>query len=178
VNKLTRILMVLILAVFICLPGRALADFTLIDVFGGRWQNDPPTPGPIDRIDTFIMAGNYGFSDPGTINFSNPGWTGKLITNTWTEATSPTSFTGNMNWNYSFAGSYTTGSLITLAVNYYDKGHFVIAEEWTWGSNGSGGWSGGSSPTPVGHTPLPASALLLGTGLFGMGLLGFRRQKS
>jgi hypothetical protein len=178
----TKILVALALGVFLCLPGTAWADFTLADVFGGQWQNNPPTPGPIDRIDTFILDGEYVFTGGGTINFSNTGsttWTGTLMNNTWTEATiSPTSsttpFTGNMNWNYDFAGTYISGTLITLALNYYNGNDFVIAEEWTWGSSG---WSGGTVKDPIDPpVPIPASALLLSTGLLGMGLLGWRRK--
>jgi len=78
-----------------------------------------------------------------------------------------------MTWNYDFADTYTPGSLITLAVHYYTGTIFAVAEEWTWGSSG---WTGGPSTEPFSPVPIPASALLLATGLLGMGLLGFRRK--
>ena len=170
-----KILVMIFWGIFISLPGTSWADFTLLNVFGGQWQNNPPTPGPITKIDTFIEAGDYTFTSPGTISFSNADWSGTFINKYWTEAASQTDtpFTGNMTWNYDFAGSYTPGSLITLALNYYNGNTFVIAEEWTWGSSG---WTGRTYATPFSPVPIPASALLLGTGLLGMGLLGFRRK--
>ncbi len=177
-KPVSKTLVMIFWVIIISLPGTCWADFTLVNVFGGQWQNDPPTGGPITKIDTFIEAGNYTFTGNGTNYFSNTGstvWTSTLINQYWTEAaTNPgTPFTGNMTWNYDFAGTYMSGSLITLALNYYNKDTFVIAEEWTWGSSG---WTGGTSTTPLSPVPIPASALLLGTGLLGMGLLGFRRK--
>jgi hypothetical protein len=182
-KMVTLILVLIVLAVFVSLPGTARADyFTLIDVDGVHWENNPPTPGPIDRIDTFIMAGDYVFTGTGANYFSNTGsttWTATLKDNLWSQATSPTPFKGNMSWNYDFAGTYTPGTLITLALNYYNGNTFVIAEEWTVGSSG---YSGDTYTTPFvpdpPAAPLPASALLLGTGILGMGLLGRRRKNS
>ena len=65
----SKILVMIFWGIFISLPGTSWADFTLVDVFGGQWQNNPPTPGPITKIDTFIEAGNYTFNGPGTIYF-------------------------------------------------------------------------------------------------------------
>jgi hypothetical protein len=124
------------------------------------------------------MAGDYFFTGTKTINFANTGstnWTGTLINSLWTEAAIQTPFTGNMNWNYDFAGPYLPGTLITLGLNYYSGNSFIVAEEWTWRS---GGWSGGTVDTAIDPTPIPASALLLGSGLFGLSLLGRRRKIS
>jgi hypothetical protein len=168
--------MVTVLIGLICQPGVASADF-LLSSLGFNWTNNPPAPGPIDRIDTYILAGGLTFStalvgvNAGTVGFSNANFTGSVINGTLSRATSATDFTGTMTWNYNFAGAYS-GAPFTLGINYYNNGTFVISETYTY--NGSGSWTGGSSGSPV---PIPGSLLLLGTGLVGLVLVSRRRQK-
>jgi hypothetical protein len=168
--------MVTVLIGLICQPGVASADF-LLSSLGFNWTNNPPEPGPIDRIDTYILAGNITFSaalvggNAGTVNLTNGSFTGSVINNNLSRATSATPFTGTMNWDYNFAGTYS-GAPFTLGINYYIGGVFKISETYTY--NGSGVWTGAPSGSPV---PIPGSLLLLGTGLVGLVLVSWGRQK-
>jgi hypothetical protein len=179
-NKIIKMLVIMSWGLFICLPGLAQAEFTLIGATGYHWENNPPTGGKtFDTIDSFLYGGAYTFSNVpengsvGAIGFSNTNFSATLVNPYWSRATSLVPFSGNMSWDYKFAGAYDSSKPLTLALNYYYGATFIVAEKYTWSA---GSWSGEASNIPNAPVPLPASVLLLGTGVLGLGLLGWRRQ--
>lgn len=182
-KNLVKLLLLLTLGAVICLPGMAMADFTLSSGAGTYWNI--PQPGPqtpyygdvpagftITAFDTYFVAPTT-FTGNGTIgyggSFITDGWGGTVVSGTESRATGPE--TTQLQWNYSFVG--TVSYPMIFDINYFDGTTFVGHEHYSVGGNG-GPYAGGFDMIQYIPAPLPPSVLLLGTGL--LGLIGLRRK--
>ena len=137
--------------------------------------------GPFDAMEFFMVSGPA-FNVPALYGFSESGWTGSLVNPMYALATKDTAHTGsstNVNLYLAFSGD--TSQTFTFDFFAYNQGHQVDKAEATW----NGGWSiVGTFPERVYDrtdppvdtaVPEPATLLLLGFGLVGMGF--FRERK-
>jgi len=171
------ILVAVLLAGLVCMPGTASADFTLSSV-GTYWSQ----PGTIsfDRFDTYftdtatfsnaVVLGNVATIDyNGTFNAA--GWTGTKISGTVSQATGPAIV--NMAWDYNFSGTFA-GFPIRFDINYFKNGSFLGHEGYTIVNQT---YTGGFDQIPYAPVPIPPTVWMLGAGLMGMGLFRKRIKK-
>jgi hypothetical protein len=176
---LVKVLMVLALAMVICMPGVASADWSFYPTAGfgsPGWQD----PGGVkyDAFTTYIASGNT-FSnapigtDSATFSFTVGGWSGSYVNANTSTASGVEVGPGSpaMQWNYNLSGAGPVYPM-TFDIDYYDNGVFQLHEHDVIGSNGT---------LSVYYTdnnefvPLPPTLLLLGSGL--LGLAGCRRLR-
>ncbi|MGD0827990.1 MAG: hypothetical protein ABSA09_07870 [Desulfobaccales bacterium] len=177
-----KLILLLALGMLICLPGMAMADWYATDQ---GWYDNYPASGPpaynVDTIDFYITTYGLNFGGNGVVDYGSPGFSGwSVITTPYkvvaTNGSAPTSAT----WNYEFTGS-PLANYILIWDGYYN-GNFVVGEidtvingAFQFGSTGYGYYFYDTPIIPPTPTPVPPSVLLLGSGLFGLGLLGRRK---
>ena len=130
---------------------------------------------------SFIFSGDTDFEAPGLRNFNN-GWSnGTLINPDYTIAQGTAASAA-----FTFQSVYTAD----LSVPFYQ--YFIgwyngsISEAWRfhWQGNPGGGWEVVTGvaisdvPLSESHAPLPSTVLLLGSGLVGLGFLGWRKKEA
>jgi hypothetical protein len=184
-KKLVRVFTLLVLAAGICLPGIAMADYTLSST--GTYWADPGNGVVFDRFDTYFTdtstfsAANIN-GNAATIgylgSFVSDGWKGTRISDTVSRATGPATTT--LIWDYNFSGSFP-GFPQRFDVNYFKDSKFVGHEGYaiTAYQKYQGGfdmvqYGSDMMQSSVAQTPIPAAGWLLGTGL--IGLIGVRRR--
>lgn len=186
-RNLLKIFLMMALAVVVCLPGMALADFTLSSA-GTYWSapkaGDPslapyvggvPVGFSFTAFDTFFtdsttFTGNGTIGYGGTFNTTD-GWTGTVV-GAHESYASGNLATSGFTWNYIFAGSGPTFPLV-FDINYFNEGTFVGHEHYS--INGQV-YAGGFDLNQYSAVPVPPSVLLLGSGLLGLvGLRKFRK---
>ncbi len=170
-----KLLCVLALGLVICLPGMALADYaspTFTENGTSPWDDTQHT------FDTVmeIISGNT-FSQNFT-NTSPAGWTSILSGDQLTIVATGSTVGAPLGTTFSWVEHYAqdpASTAFTVAEYVYSGG---LNGTYLWGAtynNATGNLVGGPLSNPV---PLPASALLLGSGLMGLGLVSWRRQRS
>jgi hypothetical protein len=180
-----RVAMLFGLLAVICLPGIAMADFTLSSI--GTYWSDPGGSILFDRFETYY-SGAATFSgaavndSAATIgyrgSFSSAGWTGEKISDTVSRAFGPAVTT--LNWDYNFSGGFASLPQ-RFDINYFKGDTFIGHEGYSITAYQT--YQGGFDKTlyaPVAlmaaaaPVPIPAAGWLLGAGL--ICLVGVRRR--
>ncbi|OGR25120.1 MAG: hypothetical protein A2139_00065 [Desulfobacca sp. RBG_16_60_12] len=181
-QTLIKYLAVLALAVNICLPGVASAYIT-----GGTWMETGAETGSaaFTKIEVFADAATT-LTDVVLYGFSASTWTNTLVNAHYSVAQGTYTGSVTFTWQFPDPGSQyreieylvwngdTLLSTQHLAFNQY--GWYVPAGTGSWGYYpGDGVNDFYNDPLPSSsHAPIPASLVLLGTGL--VGLIGLRRK--
>jgi hypothetical protein len=181
-QRYTKVLMALALAVVVCLPGAAAALTFQGDPFDcGSWaQRFVADVGTYDALEAFMMSPATDFEAPGWENFSVTGWTARTPNPDYARGLGPSS--NNVQMDLKFSGSQAT----PLSFDFFAwsggilTGNIVDSAHCTW--NGSG-WSFSTAlHDPTGQdynrVPICSTWLLLGSGLLGLGGLGWRRARA
>jgi hypothetical protein len=117
---------------------------------------------------------------PSNVVTDNYAWGSLDITNQTINLIDPDATVGALYVNYYLTGVTTLGTVVTNINNtsghnlriYYNNDlgfNPGLSGDYTWNSGGGGLFRY--------HTPLPPSVLLMGSGLLGLGLLGWRRRR-
>jgi len=182
------------LGMLICLPGMASADWTLLGSYStvDNYAYGPlGTTGPaIQEIDYYI-AGPVGlnFYGAGVIDTTyGPGFATWSVTTTtpYTVVATNTSPITTASWDYDFTGTgppqnweliWDAYSSSTSTPGTFVTGEIVQVIDGVLqaGPTGEGVYFTSGPIIPPTPTPVPPSVLLLGSGLFGLGLLGRRK---
>ena len=154
-------------------PSGALAyTYTFTGTYG--YYNSYPGPQPINFIQVYITGGTVTFEDPGLFDYGGlfSGWTGQMKTSTYATGTNP-NLDATVGFNMAFA---TAGGPFSLDINYFAGNQLKLHEHYT--VTGYQTYTDYVADGQPYHTPVPTSALLLGTGLLGLSFLGFQRRQS
>jgi hypothetical protein len=186
-KNFVKLLILLTLGAIICLPGLAMAWVPSVTFIENGTDPNGVNHGQFDKIEIFMMDGST-FNAPFIQNASLPGgWSSNLVDPKYTLVTGLlTSLLGP------FTVELPDPSTASHVLDYFvwDDNTLLYSQRITWNGTGSGGDSNGfsypilasdgSTYTYNGTTgtydraPIPASVLLLGTGL--LGLIGLRRK--
>jgi hypothetical protein len=172
--KMIKLILVLALGAVICLPGMAMAWSQAINETYG---------GPYDALEAFITGGATDFSS--AMSNMASGWTGSLDAGypDYTSGIGPS--VTNMNFTLNFTADKSVP--FTMDLLAWDggilSGTMVDAAHATWSGSG---WSfkpfttdgTGYERPAAAVVPIPCAALLVGTGLLGLGFVPFRRKKT
>ena len=184
--KRTKLMVLVALATVICLPGMASADYLYTQTwYENGLYGTPATTQTWNIAEAVLETPGATWTGMGLSSLSAPGWTATLMSPTIALATGPTYNVG-MSGDFWFTTTATLPSTFPsttdLIVDWllwngteFEGGQQIIL---TYAGGSPGGYPGielGYSPDPA-PVPLPPSALLLGSGLLGLGLLGFRRK--
>jgi hypothetical protein len=168
-KKMLNLILVLALGMLICLPSIASA-WTYRIGEDGQWGGQHYA---IDKMEFFIISGGP-FADPSQTDFSAAGWHATLVNPQYSLATGPGA--GSLYWTFNFAGP--ADESVTLDWLAYSGGNLLGDVRVTFtGPGGSFTYDTSPVSNPASYydrAPLPATILLLGTGL--LGLIGLRRQ--
>jgi hypothetical protein len=186
-----KLILLLALGMLICLPGMASAEvISLPGMTSGDWSSPfgengyyaaAPTyySGPSPTFQTFdeamaVMVSGAGFSS--ALSSLSGGWTSGMISPTEVYASGPAPADGGgsdvLYYTYNFAGLST--SPLTFDWFIYNNGAVVGGESVVYDGNGGYTYGNPTAAAPA-FVPLPPSVLLLGSGLFGLGILGRRK---
>jgi len=182
--RFCQLVMTLALGSLLCVPGMANADWTSVDQ---GWYDNYPFTGnpavPVNELDFYIVTGSATFDTSTPLaSYGSPGFSGWTVTShspIYVVATNPSAPT-SATWEYIFSGSSPVANYILVWYGYYN-GQFQMeeADEVTNGQVlglSQGGYYYYNYSPPPAYTPLPPSALLLGSGIVGLAILGRRKK--
>jgi hypothetical protein len=173
-KTLVKSLVILALAAVICLPGVASADYTYTQTwYENGLYGTPAQLQTFNMVEAILVTPGATWIDPGLSGLSAQGWTAALVTPQIAQASAPTPgspYDVSQSGNFWFTTTATspTDTGVTFEWLLYNGATFVGGELITFSSGGV--WSA----SELTHAPLPATVLLLGTGL--LGLIGLRRK--
>jgi hypothetical protein len=181
-KTLVKYLIVMALAANICQPGVASAYLT-----GGTWIETGAETGsvPFTKIEVFADASTT-LTDVVLYGLSAPGWTNTLVNPQYSVAQGPPPGSVTFTWQFPDPGDQYraieylvwNGDILLSQQHlvFNQSGWYVPAGTGSWGYyQGDGVQDFSGNPLPArSHAPLPATVLLLGTGL--LGLIGLRRK--
>jgi hypothetical protein len=151
------------LAVILCLPGTAGADWSQRFHEDG-WYNG--THFNFDKLEVFLMSPDDFFKDPGMTDFDVAGWQGNLINPRYTLAQGPS--VGDLYWTFQFLGPQSN----PFSMDYlFYSGDDLFVSRINW-SGSSWSYVVDIDPAPsydrfptMGFVPQPNSIILVCSGL-------------
>jgi hypothetical protein len=169
-KTLVKLLMLVTLSAVICLPGAASADYTFTQTwYENGLYGTPSTLVTWDTAKAILVTPDATWIGTGLTGLSATNWTAALTDPQTAVASGPT-YDVARSGNFGFTTSATTLTSTSVSFDWllYNGGNFVGGALVTFSSGGV--WSA----SELTHAPLPATVLLLGTGL--LGLIGLRRK--
>jgi hypothetical protein len=174
-KHLLKLVMILTLAVVICLPGMASADYVQSWVENGLYQGTYQT---WDTAEAFLhSAGTW--TGTGLTDISAAGWTVQLINPQYALATGPT-YVSSPSESFYFT-THATDLTGNFSFDWVLSYQGITVGVYNLTGTPSGGWTG-TEYNPANppdenrsHVPIPPSMLLLGSGLLGLVLLCRRK---
>jgi hypothetical protein len=173
-KTLVKSLVILALAAVICLPGVASADYTYVQTwYENGLYGTPSKPQTWNMVEAILVTPGATWVDTGLSGLSAQGWTVASVTPQIAQAFAPTPgslYTVAQGGNFWFTTTATspTNNGVSFDWLLYNGATFVGGELINFSSGGV--WSA----SELTHAPVPATVLLLGTGL--LGLIGLRRK--
>jgi len=174
-TSLGKLLCVLVLGLVICFPVWATAK----NIYG----YEDGAGYPFDTIEMFFTDPTA-LTSPTEKGFDHAGWTSQLINSQYSKASGP-AVTPPDRLYFTLTMPDPSSICDYIVWNGGVGGTLVYTQHMTWNGTSFGittfsgdGYHGYGTGESYNRTPIPASVLLLGSGLVGLALLGFRRRQS
>ena len=178
--------MVLALGVSICMPGMAMADYVQNWVENGLYGSPVATYQTWNEAEAFLISPGH-WTGAGLSGFSAPGWTSTIVNPTYVVATGPV-YDSAVRGNFYFTTSATDilpGTSFTWdwVLSYVNNNVTTIVgvQESTLAPGGGWTYTDLTSNPPAENrdpVPIPATLLLLASGLAGLVGLGWRKRST
>jgi hypothetical protein len=170
-KTLGKSLVILALALVICLPGVASADYTYTQTwYENGLYGTPALNKTFDMVEAILVTPGATWVGTGLTGLTASDWTVDLVNPQTATASAASLYDVSQTGDFWFTTTATspTDTGVSFEWLLFNDGTFVGGALVTFSSGGV--WSS----TELTHAPLPPTVLLLGTGL--LGLIGLRRK--
>jgi hypothetical protein len=179
-KHLAKLLVIVALAVVICLPGDASAEYAYVQTwYENGLYGTQPTLQTWNIVEAVLLDTNFTWTGTGLSGLA-AGWTATLLTPQIALAYGPTYDVGQSgNFFFTTSAASSTDSAVSVDWLLWNGTTFVGGQLLTLTS--TGGYPGSEltqSPVPPPAVPIPPSLLLLGSALMGLVLLGKKKPRA